>query len=97
LVRRLLGRTTVTARANRCRDEHLAGVPQAGDMVGRGAAEIGGYALARMGPAEFGRFIASVRNADSADASSRHPSAGRGRRMSDQARHSGASPTGPTG
>src|SRR5438128_1929468 len=34
-----------------------------------------------MEPAELERFIASVRNADPADASPRHPSEGRGRRM----------------
>ena len=75
----------MTARAETRADEQLAGVPRLGDLVGRGAAEIGEYAVACMGPAEFERLIGAVRNADSADASPRRPSAGRGRRMSDQA------------
>ena len=84
----------MTAGANRRKDD-LVGVPRAGDLVGRGAVEIGEYAVARMGPTEFERFIASVRSADSAQPSPRRAPAGWGRRMSDQPRHAEPAPTGP--
>jgi hypothetical protein len=87
----------VTARATGRLDEHLVGVPRVGDLVGRGDVEIGEYAVARMGPLEFAQFIASIRGADSADASSRDRSAGRGRRMSDQTRDPTASLASPLG
>jgi hypothetical protein len=84
------------AHANRRGGEQFVGVPQTGDPLGQGFVEIGDYAVARMAPAEFERLIASVRNAESAEASAGHPSPGQGRTMSDQAGHEGASPTGPT-
>jgi hypothetical protein len=84
----------VTARARGRVDEHLVGVPRVGDLVGRGAVEIGDYPIARMGPAEFERFIASVGSADRVVAS---PVRETGRRMSDRTTDPGASPTGPTG
>jgi len=85
----------VTALADGRADEWLAGVPRADDLVGRGAVEIGEYAVACMGSGEFERFIAAVRDPDSADAPPRHAEAGRGRRMSDQSRP-GAAATGVT-
>ena len=64
----------MSAHAGGRGDERLVGVPRVGDLVGRGAVEVGDYAVARMAPVDFERLIATVRNADSTSALPRPPS-----------------------
>jgi hypothetical protein len=84
-----------TARAAHPPDESLVGVPQTGDLVGLSGGVIGLYAVARMAPGEFERFVSALRNGGAADAAALAPAERRGRRMSDPARGRSGSPAGP--
>jgi hypothetical protein len=85
-----------TARAARRSDEPLIGVPHTGDLVGPSEVAIGQFAVARMAPWEFERFISAVRNGDAADAAALAPAEQRGRRMGDGVRGGGGAQAGPT-